>query len=37
MNKMGEFKAFVISKQDFEKIWSNSKYKYQGSLEFPTD
>lgn len=37
INKMGEFKAFIISKQDFEKIWSNSNCKYQGSLEFPTD
>ena len=35
INKMGEFKAFVISKQEFENLWSDSCQKYKGSLDFP--
>lgn len=35
INKMDEFKAFVISKQEFEVLWSDSSQKYKDSIGFP--
>jgi hypothetical protein len=37
INEMGEFKAFSITRQEFEEVWNQHSQKYKGKLDFPVD
>lgn len=37
INEMDEFKAFSITRQEFEDIWNQNSHKYMGKLDFPED
>ncbi len=37
INKMDEFKAVNITRQEFEQIWAEYSQGYKGTLDFPMD